>query len=262
MSNLELSQITEDYRINMPDNEFGSATFLLNYHHDSNDMPLELRPLFEQADIVFHEQVAWSNTYLNNLNRIAVQPKQHTSVNTHAYHDRVAELIAGSKVLQACWDVPAGHLSAPKYLNGVLDTRAPVKETEFENYYELATGRDKLALRTIGKQIDKAVTERKIPESPRILVIAGLSHLLLANAFKTEAPDKVTITSPFGEDITMSAPAEYVKQRLEGEQVIDIPQLAARALHEEILALKGVRPSHSIAKRAKIDSFPTPGLAS
>jgi hypothetical protein len=258
MSNLELSQITEDYRINMPENEFGSATFLLNYHHDSKDMPLELRPLFEQADIVFHEQVAWSPMYLNNLNRIA-QADPRTSARTEIYQHRLTELIAGSRVLQACWDVPAGHLSAQKYLRAVETTRPPVKKEEFEAYYDISIGRDKLALRTIGRQIDKAVTERKIPESPRILVIAGLSHLLLANAFKIEAPDEVTITSPFGEDITMSAPAEYVKQRLEGERVIDIPQLAARAVHEEILALKGVRPSHSIAKRAKMDSFPTPG---
>lgn len=259
MSSLELSRITEEYRIKLPTGGFEAATFLLLNHHDENDLPLDTRPLFEHADIVFHERVAWWKEDVDDLNSVA-QGSTNISMHPHPLNERITDLIKDTGAFQLIWDVPAGHLSAPHYIEYLRSVKPPVGEEAFRAYYQAAVGRDKLALRTVGTQIDRAVSSGRVRERPRILLIAGLSHLLLANAYKQTVPESVTITSPFGDDIPLSAPTEYVKQRLEGTSNIDILELSARAVHEEILARKGVRPSHAIAERAKLDSFPTPGF--
>lgn len=234
--------------VRLPECGISAATFLLTYHNGANDLPLDLQSDFEGADIVFHERIGWRQSDIDDMNSVS-RGNTNISMVPSELNARITDLIVGSGSLQASWDVRAAHLSAPKYLKYFGSQVVFRDRTDFETYYEMVTGRDRLALRTLGRQIDRYVERGLAPAHPKVLVLAGLSHLMLAGAYEATAPAETTIKTSYA-GMSYDAATEYVQKRLSGDEP-EIALLVKRASFERMIRSTTNAPHHEVVAMAQ-----------
>lgn len=155
---------------------------------------MSLKDDFVESDIVLHEQIGWTQEGADAMDRVARGDDVAVHDDTKGINERKKELLKGTFVRNGFWDLPSGHLSTPEF-SGFFGGLHNLSQDEWQSRFsEMVLRRDRLALRTIGKTIDRLGEDLS---HPNILVIAGISHIALANCYKANFEcTEVTTTYP------------------------------------------------------------------
>lgn len=225
------SDLFKDHKFTLP-KRLANVTFLLGYHRSEYDFPLTLRSLHEESDLVLHEQIAWDDRYVATLGAIAAGDCD-ISLYEHPINKRKADLIRETSAVQRSWDVPAAHLSAQEHLryfgsevrqytHGALED-PDFSSKFFEKYFQMIHKRDKIGLRNIRREIDSLDTFKDVP---KVLVVAGLSHVGMANAYRSMVEDighesevKIETTFP---DLPIDAMTGYIIDKYTNKVDLDV----------------------------------------
>lgn len=85
-------------------------------------------------------------------------------------------------------------------------------EPNWDTYFENVTKRDKLALRTMGRTLDNIMLRSGI-ENPKVTIVAGLTHIVLANSVRLNASAPVTVRTTH-EELAMNIEVAEMLKRL------------------------------------------------
>jgi len=242
------SQRFEEYTLSAP-RQAATVTFVLGYHGSADDFPVSLREDYAAADLVLHEYVAWTPDYPETL-ASAARGEYHSPSFATELNKRKIELVQNTLARQAMWDIPAAHTTAPRLLQyhfgGEFNrgiTRLPGAHPEnhsiLEKYFMMIEARDKCGLKAITREINATETDTDAPLN--VLVVAGLSHVGMANAYallaeKEQNRLEVTISATH-EQVCIDGLSSYIIARLQkGELSKDeVAHFAQRVANEEKL---------------------------
>ncbi len=199
-------------------------TFLLGYHFQPDDFPLSLRRLYQEADAVLHERIAWTDVEVAGLNEVArgdvnpIDPK----FSKHPLTQRQLTLVHRTNAGQGMWDIPSSHTAATKYL-GYFSTHTQRTDTaSLQEFYNAVVGRDRMAVRTIGLRAVNAFRMSRGIISPRkVLITAGISHIALANAIRLHVTEsglgtaRIQLNKP---TLTLDSESRFVLEKLRAGQ--------------------------------------------
>lgn len=238
-----------------------NITFVLGYHGSAEDFPLTLRDDHERADLALHEMVAWTPDYQDTLNDIA-KGTYVSSASELPINQRKIELIKNTSASQAVWDIPAANIAAPRYFRyhfqgefandlARLDASRDAGYDVMEKYFLMMEGRDKYGAKAITRSINKYVCKDEEPVN--VLVIAGLSHVAMANAYQalSEQSEHLSVKiSATHEQICIDALSSYVMARhVKGDlDSSDVDELADRLIQERQLNT-GSESRHDVLAR-------------
>ncbi|MGB3009244.1 MAG: hypothetical protein WBB33_02705 [Candidatus Saccharimonadales bacterium] len=179
---LEIDTPKDFFSVNLPKlTSPASVKFVLGYHGTAEDFPLSLKDDFNEADIVLHEQIGWTQDGADAMDKTARGGEVGLYDDVEGINRRKSELLKDTQVRNGFWDVPFGHLSTPEFYQFFGGMHGLSTAEWYSKYVDMVLRRDKIALRTIGRTIDRLGDDIY---SPRVLIIAGLSHVALANCYK------------------------------------------------------------------------------
>jgi hypothetical protein len=254
------SERFDSYGLKVPSTPV-NVNFVLGYHGCADDFPLTMRQDHEQAHLVLHEFLAWTPDYEDTLNNFAKGVQGADLVDT-SLNIRKKELIANTSAHQSLWDIPAANIAAPRYyqyhVQGEfnadmvsLKRRPEVARDVMERYFLMIEGRDKYGVKAISRNINTLAQNHE--GEMNVLVIAGLAHVAMANAYATlsDKSEHLTVTISSNHDqICVDALSSYIMARHKKGELSDeeVYEFRERLVQEARLDMSQGSTHHALAR--------------